>query len=67
MTRVLLRILGKLVQAMEQGMVRVLAFGRELALTASELAVGWGNRNAYMWRFDESFWRGLARTRNLLK
>jgi hypothetical protein len=60
MTSVLLRILGKLAQAMQQGMVRVLAVGRELALRASEWAVRWGDRDAYAWRFDKSFWIGLA-------
>jgi hypothetical protein len=65
MTSVLLRILGKLAQAMQQGMARVLLVGRELALKASVLAVGWENSRAYEWRFDESFWRGLARTRGL--
>ena len=61
MARVLLRILGKLVQALEQGMVRVLTVGRELALRASELAVRWGNTQAYTWRSDKVFWFGLAR------
>jgi hypothetical protein len=65
MARVLLRILRKLAQALEQGMARVLAVGRELALRASELAVGWGNEEAYAWRFDEAFWRGLARIRGV--
>src|SRR5712692_4690598 len=60
MARVLLRILVKLAQAMEQGMVRVLRAGKELALRASCLAVEWGNSQAYTWRFDQSFWRGLA-------
>ena len=61
MARVLLRILGKLVQALEHGMVRVLTVGRELALRASELAVRWGNTQAYAWRSDKVFWFGLAR------
>ena len=65
MTRVVIRILLKLVRAMEQSMVRVLTVGRGLALKASELAVGWGNEGAYAWRFDEAFWRGLARIRGL--
>ena len=60
LTETLLRILVKLVQAMELGIGRVLALGRDLALRASLLAVGWGNSQAYAWRFDESFWRGLA-------
>jgi len=61
MARVLLRILGKLLQALEHGMVRVLTVGRELALRASELAVRWGNTQAYTWRSDKVFWFGLAR------
>jgi hypothetical protein len=60
MTSVLLRILGKLAQAMQQGMARVLILGRELALRASSLAVEWGYRDAYAWRLDKSFWRGLG-------
>jgi hypothetical protein len=60
LTKTLLRILVKLARAMEQGMAQVLVVGRELALRASVLAVGWGNVDAYSWRFDESFWRGLA-------
>jgi len=61
MARVLLRILGKLVQALEHGMARVLTVGKELALKASELAVRWGNTQAYTWRSDKVFWIGLAR------
>ena len=60
MARVLLRILGKLAQALEQGMARVLTVGRAIAFKASELAVGWGNGQAYAWRFDKAFWRGLG-------
>ncbi len=60
MAEVLLRILGKLAQAVQQGMARVLALGRELALRASELAVGWGNLGAYGWRSDRTFWVGLG-------
>ena len=60
LTETLLRILVKLARAMEQGMARVLAVGRELALQASLLAVGWGNTQAYAWRFDEGFRRTLG-------
>jgi hypothetical protein len=55
MTETLMRILLKLAQAMETGMGRVLSRGRELALRASSLAVGWGNSQAYAWRYDESY------------
>ncbi len=42
MTRVVIRILGMLAQAMEQSVARVLPAGRRLTLKANELAVGWG-------------------------
>jgi hypothetical protein len=67
LTETLLRILAKLARAMEQGMARVLMVGRELALQASLLAVRWGNGQAYAWRFDESFWRGLGLGRTCAK
>ena len=63
LTETLLRILVKLARAMEQGMSRVLVVGRELALQASVFGVRWGNDQAYTWRFDESFWRGLGLSR----
>ena len=63
LTEMLLRILVKLARAMEQGMARVLVVGRELALKASLLAVRWGNKQAYAWRYDESLWRGLMLSR----
>jgi hypothetical protein len=55
MTETLVRILAKLAMAMETGMGRVLGRGRILALRASSLAVGWGNSQAYAWRYDESY------------
>jgi len=61
MRETLLRILLKLARAMEQGMARVLVVGRELALRASELAVRWGNVDAYSWRSDHGFWLGIAK------
>ncbi len=60
LTETLLRILVKLARAMEQGMAWVLVVGRELALQASVFGVRWGNDQAYAWRFDETFWRGLG-------
>ena len=60
MTETVLRILLKLVRAMEYSIGRVLVVGRELALRASVLAVGWGNSEAYAWRLDKTFWKGLA-------
>jgi hypothetical protein len=55
MTETLVRILAKLAMALETGMGRVLRRGRELALRASSLAVGWGNSQAYAWRYDGSY------------
>lgn len=60
LAKVLVRILGKLVQALDTGMVRFLEKGRMLALRASELAVGWGNLSAYQWRDDLGFQRTLG-------
>jgi hypothetical protein len=60
MTETLMRILEKLAQAMETGMGRVLGRGRILAVRASELAVGWGNRSAFYWRFEQAFWKALG-------
>ena len=60
MTETVLRILLKLVRAMEHDIGRVLVAGRELALRVSVLAVGWGNIEAHAWRLDKTFWRALA-------
>ena len=60
LAQVLVRILGKLVQALESRMVSVLDRGRRLALRLSELAVGWGNMTAIEWRFDSGFQRTLG-------
>ncbi len=60
--QVLVEILEKLARALEQGMVRVLTVGRDLALRASVLAVGWGNSQAYAWRFDKPFALTLGRS-----
>ncbi len=60
MTETLMRILVKLVQALEHGMGRVLGRGGELATRASELAVGWGNKAAFHWRFEQGFRRALS-------
>jgi hypothetical protein len=51
----LVRILAKLAMALETGMGRVMVRGRDLALRASSLAVGWGNSQAYAWRYDGSY------------
>src|SRR6266852_9928658 len=55
MTETLMRILEKLVQALETGIGRVLGRGRVLAARASELAVEWGNGSAFYWRFETAF------------
>ncbi len=60
MTETLMRILEKLVQALEHGMGRVLGRGGELATRASELAVGWGNKAAFHWQFEQGFRRALS-------
>src|SRR2546426_11895397 len=51
LTETLVRILAKLAMALETGMGRVLMRGRILAMKASEMDGGWGNRFAYSWRF----------------
>ena len=56
MAKVLLRILEKLVLALEQGMAKILRSGRLLALKASETAMEWGNTEAFAWRFERAFW-----------
>ena len=60
LAQVLVRILEKLVLAMEDRMVRVLERGRVLALRASGLAVLWGDEVAFGWRFDAGFQRVLG-------
>src|SRR3989442_8484935 len=57
MTETLMRILEKLAQALQTGMGRILGRGRELALRASSLAVGWGNSQAYAWRQLVRCWK----------
>lgn len=57
---VLVRILEKLVWALDRGMVRVLEKGRRMALGLSELALGWGNGLAWEWREDLRFQRALG-------
>jgi hypothetical protein len=58
--QVLVEILEKLAQAMERGMGRILGRGRMRAARASELAVGWGNRSAFYWRFEQAFCNALG-------
>ncbi len=60
LAQVLIRILGKLVRALNSGMVGVLEMGSVLALRASGLAVGWGDGLAFGWRFDTGFGRALG-------
>ena len=45
----------KLAMELETGMGRVLGRGRVLAIRASELAVGWGNSQAYACRYDDLY------------
>jgi hypothetical protein len=60
MAATLVRILGKLVQALQTGMARVLGLGKKLAWRASELAVKWGNESAFSWRFDPGYCKALG-------
>lgn len=60
LARVLVRILVKLVQALESRMVRVLETGRTMALRMSELAVSWGNQLAWDWRSKVGFQEALG-------
>ncbi len=60
LAQVLVRILGRLVRALDAGMVSVLERGRLLALRASGLAVLWGDGLAFGWRFDAGFQRALG-------
>src|SRR2546427_9009252 len=55
LTETLVRILAKLAIALKTSMGGVLGRGRELAMRASSLAVGWGNSQAYAWRYDKSY------------
>lgn len=60
LARVLVRILEKLVLALESRMVRADWKGWLLASRLSELALGWGDERAYAWRFDAGFQRALG-------
>ncbi len=58
--QVLVEILGKLARALESSMARALGRGWIVAARLSGLAVGWGNIEAYSWKFEESFQRFLG-------
>ena len=58
--RVLMEILAKLVRALDIGMVKDLERGKTWAARSSDLAVRWGNMQAYRWRFEEAFQRFLG-------
>ena len=60
MTRVVIRILVKLVRALNRSMVGVFEKGEILAARLSALAVGWGNELAHEWRFDLGFQLALG-------
>jgi len=54
-------IVAKLTEAMKSGVERLTeTFGRQLAYRLSLIAVGWGNSQAWSWRFDRGFMRFLA-------
>jgi len=58
--RVLAEILAKLVRVLDTGMVKALERGKRWAARSSDLAVRWGNMQAYRWRFEEAFQRFLG-------
>lgn len=60
MTSVLLRILEKLVHALDNGMVRIVEKGRTTALRLSQLATTWNNKLAFAWRNDDCFAKALG-------
>ncbi len=60
LAQVLVRILEKLARALESSMVRALGRGRIVAARLSGLAVGWGNKSAFSWGFEQGFCRALA-------
>ncbi len=60
LAQVLVRILEKLLWALESRMVGATVRGRILAAKLSELAVGWGYVASYEWRFDLGFQRSLG-------
>ncbi len=60
MTRVLLRILEKLEDALDNGMVRILEKGRIAALRLSQLATTWNDKLAFAWRYDQDFAKALG-------
>lgn len=55
MTQVVTRILLKLARALNRSMAGVIQKGETLAASLSALAVSWGNKLAYDWRFDLGF------------
>jgi hypothetical protein len=60
LAQVLVKILAKLVLALNERMVRIVEEGRGLALRLSRLALGWGNLSALDWRSDLGFQRALG-------
>ena len=62
MTRVVTRILLKLVRALNRSMGGIFEKGETLAASISALAVGWGNELARDWRFDRGFQLALGKS-----
>src|SRR5207245_1080625 len=56
----LMKIVAKLGRALDIGMVKDLERGKTWAARSSDLAVRWGNMQAYRWRFEEAFQRFLG-------
>lgn len=58
---ILAAIVAKVTEAVRGVVERMTeSFGRELAFRLSLIAVGWGNLEAWAWRFDVGFMRFLA-------
>lgn len=57
---ILTHILTKLTGALASSLMVLRERGRYMAYRASQLAVGWGNNSAWIWRFDNSFGLSLG-------
>jgi len=60
LSEILMKIVGKLEEALNAVELRVARVGRPVALKLSRLAVGWGYLEARSWASDRSFMRYLA-------
>jgi len=62
LSEILMKIVGKLEEALNAVELMVARVGRPLALKLSRLAVGWGYTEAESWASDSTFVRYLAVT-----